>query len=664
MEDLWHSAALVGLEYEIVSSLVNPDKAQVRYRIKLQSAFAGKLERETWVDLVREGEAWRVRWAETTLLPELGPQNGLLLAPVIPTRANIYDRQGLALAAPAEIVALWIVPNQIGDEDAEEAMLSALSRLLDRPPEAILALYDDLRGTDWFVHLGEVALEEFQPFQDTLAAVGGVNWRIYSGRYYLKGGLAPHATGYVSWIPEDQLDDYLMRGYLRDEFVGQRGVEKAFEEHLRGVPGGTLYLTDAEGNPTKPLASRDPQPPNAVYTTLDRELQLHVQQALSGFNGAIVVLERDTGAVLAIASSPTFDPNLFNPNHPYSGAGLSEIFSDPSRPLFDRATRGTYPLGSVFKLITMAAALESGFYQPDTTYNCGSTFTELPGITLYDWTYERELPPQGEITLRQALERSCNPYFYHIGLDLYQQGMPTALPDMARAFGLGQPTGLEIGDEAGLVPSPESKEARFGEPWGPQDAVNLAIGQSFLQATPLQAARYVAAIGNGGILYRPQIVDRIQSPAGEIVHQFAPDPLGQLPVSQENLEAIQEAMVAVVRAQKGTARKRFLGLNLNIAGKTGTATTGDFSEPHAWFVGYTFEGREDKPDIAVAVLVEFAGEGSEWAAPIFRRVIESYFFGRPIALYPWEARIGVAKTPTPTPTPEGAAPQETATPEP
>lgn len=664
MEELWNGAALVGLDYQIVSSLVSPDKAQVRYRVKLHSAFAGTVERETWADLTREGEGWRVVWSESALLPELSPQHGLLLAPVFPTRANIYDRNGLALAAPAEIVALWIIPNQIGDEEAEATMLSALSRLLDRPSESILALYDDLRGTDWFVNLGEVTLEEFQPFQDTLAAVGGVSWRIYSGRYYLHGGLAPHATGYVSWIPENELDQYLLQGYLRDEFVGQRGVEKAFEKELRGVPGGTLYLTDANGAAIRPLASRDPEPPNAVYTTLDRELQIQVQRALEGFNGAVVVLERDTGAVLAIASSPSFDPNLFNPNHPYSAAGLAEIFSDPDRPLFNRATRGTYPLGSVFKLITMAAALESGYYEPDTVYNCGSTFTELPGITLYDWTYERELPPQGEITLTQALERSCNPYFYHIGLDLYQQGLPTALPDMARAFGLGEPTGLEIGDEAGLVPSPETKEERYGEAWGPQDAVNLAIGQSFLQATPLQAARYVAAIGNGGTLYRPQIVSRIQSPEGEVIQQFAPDPQGQLPLSAENLAAIQQAMVGVVRDRKGTARNKFLGLNLNIAGKTGTATTGDFSDPHAWFVGYTFEGREDKPDIAVAVLVEFQGEGSTWAAPIFRRVVESYFFGRPITLYPWEARIGVRKTPTPTPTPESGAPPETATPEP
>lgn len=313
----------------------------------------------------------------------------------------------------------------------------------------------------------------------------------------------------------------------------------------------------------------------------------------------------------------------------------------------------------------MAAALESGFYDPGTIYNCGLEFHELPGVVLYDWRYERELPGQGEISLTQALVRSCNPYFYHIGLDLYNQGFPTALPDMARAFGLGESTGIEIGDEAGLVPDLESKQEQFGEEWGPQDAVSLGIGQSFMQATPLQLARYVAAIGNGGTLYRPQLVGSIQSPEGEIQHEFQPQAQGELPISEETLVAIQEAMRLVIRHEKGTARRRFLDLNLDLAGKTGTATTGDFSESHAWFAGYSFEEREDKPDIAVAVVVEFAGEGSEWAAPVFRRIVESYFFGQPYKLYPWEERIGVWKTetPTPTPGPEGGEGDETPTPE-
>jgi penicillin-binding protein 2 len=663
-EDVGTALALLGIEYEIVSSLINPQSAQVRYRLTLNSAVLGDIKRETWIDLTRVENEWKVAWTSESILPELSQDKKLLLAPLVPIRANIYDRNGLALATQGKVAAFWLVPNQIGDEDAEEAMLRTLSRLLDRTQESILSLYDDIRQYDWYVHLGEVSYEEYQPFEDTILAMEGVFPRTFDSRYYFAGGLAPHAVGYVSLISAEELEEYQRLGYLGDEFVGKTGLEWVYEDALRGRPGGTLYLTDSEGQLEKAIINVSPEAPAAVYSTIDRDLQRQVQKAIEGLEGAIVVLERDTGAVLAMVSSPGFDPNLFNPAHPYSGGGLEELFSDPDRPLFNRATRGLYPLGSTFKIITTAAALESAFFEPGTIYNCGLEFRELPGVVLYDWRYERELPAQGEISLTQGLVRSCNPWFYHIGLDLYNNGLTTALPDMARGFGLGESTGIEIGDEAGLVPDPEMKQAEFGEEWGPQDAVSLAIGQSFLQATPLQLARYIAAVGNGGTLYRPQLVERIQSPEGEIRHEFEPEAQGQLPISEETLTAIQDALLLVIRHERGTARIQFLGLNLDIAGKTGTATTGEYSEPHAWFAGYSFEGREDKPDIAVVVLVEYAGEGSEWAAPIFRRVMESYFFGQPYKLYPWEERIGVWKTETPTPTMGPGEGEEDGTPTP
>jgi penicillin-binding protein 2 len=654
-EDVGTALSLIGVDYEIVSSLVNPQSAQVRYRLTLKSAVLGDIHRETWLDLTRVENEWKVSWASESILPELSEDKKLLLAPLVPTRANIYDRNGLALATQGEVTALWLVPNQIGDEKAEESMLGTLSRLLDRSQESILALYDDIRQYDWYVNLGEVSYEEYQPFEATILAMDGVYPRTFSSRYYISGGLAPHAVGYVGLIAAEEVEDYQRLGYLGDEFVGKTGLEWVYEDVLRGKPGGTLYLTDSDGQLERAIIDVSPEAPAAVYSTINRNLQLQAQKAIEGLEGAIVVLERDTGAVLAMVSSPEFDPNLFNPAHPYSALGLDELFSDPDRPLFNRATRGLYPLGSTFKVITTAAALESGLFEPDTIYNCGLEFRELPGVVLYDWRYDRDLPGQGEISLTQGLVRSCNPWFYHIGLELYNNGLTTALPDMARGFGLGESTGIEIGDEAGLVPDPETKQAEFGEEWGPQDAVSLAIGQSFLQATPLQLVRYIAAVGNGGTLYRPQLVSRIQSPEGEILQDFEPEAQGQLPISQETLAAIQEALVLVARDEKGTARRRFLGLNLDVAGKTGTATTGDYSEPHAWFAGYSFEGRQDKADIAVVVLVEYSGEGSDWAAPIFRRVMESYFFGQPYMLYPWEERIGVWKTETPTPT---AGPEE------
>ncbi|MEW6567755.1 MAG: penicillin-binding transpeptidase domain-containing protein [Chloroflexota bacterium] len=664
-EDVQRAAALTGVDYEIVSSLMNPRAAQVAYRVTLHSAVVGDIVRDTTLDLTLVDGVWCMAWTEAAILPELKGGNGLYLDYVTPTRANIYDRNGLALAVQGEAVALWIQPNLIGDEDAESTMLSTLSRLLDWRPETIQALYEPFRNSDYYIPLGEVSLEEFQRYQGTLSAVGGVGWQVYSTRYYPFGGLAPQTVGYVSQIQQEELADYQARGYQGDEFVGREGLEAVYEDQLRGQPGGTLYLLNPNGQVIGSLASREPEMPRAVYATLDRNLQRYAQQALVGFNGAIVVLERDTGAVLAMVSSPGFDPNAYDTRNPNWQYLLPDIVTNPNSPTLNRATgsgNNGYPLGSVFKIITMSAALESGFYSPDTVYTCNGEFRELSGLVLYEWTVAKELPPHGEVTLVQGLERSCNPYFWHIGLDLFNRGLTTALPDMARAFGLGSPTGIEIGDWGGIVPDPDWKRENLGAEWGPGDAVQLAIGQASLNVTPLQVARFVAAVGNGGTLYRPQLVLRIQAAVGEATHEFQPEAQDTLPVSPENLATIRQAMVQVVRADRGTARRRFLGLDINVAGKTGTAESGA-ANPHAWFAGYTFERREDKPDIAVVVLVEYQGEGSDWAAPIFRRVVEAYFYGRPIALYPWESQIGVTRTPTPTPGPEGAA-EPTATPAP
>jgi len=305
-------------------------------------------------------------------------------------------------------------------------------------------------------------------------------------------------------------------------------------------------------------------------------------------------------------------------------------------------------------VITLAAALESGKYTPESTYDCDYLFTELFGLTLEDWTYKRFLEdgktkPSGLLTLPQGLIRSCNPWFWHIGLDLYNQGLTTAISDMARGFGLGSKTGIEVvEEEAGTVPDPQNQV----------DATNLAIGQGNLQVTPLQVANFIAAIGNGGTLFRPQAIDKIVNAQGTTTFEFKPEEIGKLPISPENLKVLQEAMhqVTISKTPRGTAYLIFTGFDIPVAGKTGSAEAQGI-EPLSWFAGYTMAGREDKPDIAVAVIVEDIGEGSEYAAPIFRRIVEYYFYGQPQKLYPWESTIGVTRSPTPifteTPTPDG-----------
>ncbi|MCX6070264.1 MAG: penicillin-binding transpeptidase domain-containing protein, partial [Chloroflexi bacterium] len=599
------AAALASLDYQITSALVNPREAQVSYRITLTSTVVGDVVRDTYLSLTGDAGEWKVAWAPTTILPELKDGTSLYLDVVTPTRANIYDRNGLALAVQADTVGVYIVPNRIGDENAEKTMLIVLGRLFDRSTSGIQALYESFRGTDYLIPLGEVALEDFQQIEGTLSSVGGTGWDTYTGRYYPLGEYSSQAVGYVAQITKEQVEEYRQSGYAGDEFVGQTGLEYVFENELRGQPGGTLSVRDASGQVLTPLASRDPGVPQAVTTTLDRNLQLETQQAIEGLRGAIVVLERDTGRVLAIASSPSFNPNLFNASNPNSSAGLTELFQRNDYPFLDRGTESTYPLGSVFKIITMSAALETKAFTPDSEYTCTNYFEELPGWVGEDWTVVKELKPHGTLTLMQGLERSCNPWFWHIGYQLFNLGFPTALSDMAKGFGLGQAAGIEIGDKPGLVPDPEWTLANLGREWNAGDSVQLAIGQASLGVTPLQVARFVAAVGNGGTLYQPQMVETIQTAEGVVSRQFAVVEQGKLPVSAENLAFIQQAMTQVVREPKGTAYRRFLGLNIDLAGKTGSATSGEGTESHAWFAGYTFRNEPEKPDIAVVVLAEY-----------------------------------------------------------
>jgi penicillin-binding protein 2 len=337
---------------------------------------------------------------------------------------------------------------------------------------------------------------------------------------------------------------------------------------------------------------------------------------LAGTVGAIVALDPNSGQILAMVSWPTFDPNAF-----VSGLSSEEwqtLANDPGRPLVNRAVQGAYPPGSVFKIVTMAAALEAGGFTPRSTFTCTGLWEGLgPDWPKTCWVETGH----GQINLIQALIVSCDVAFYDIGLALHNLDSGL-LPDYARQFGLGSPTGLEGLDEAtGLVPDDAWKTTALGEGLIPGDSVNVAIGQGYLLTTPLQIAHMLAAVANGGTIYQPQILLKVAASSEEPEEFFAPQIIGQLPVSPEHLAAIQEGLVGVVASPYGTAHEAFQGLEVSVAGKTGTAETGT-GEPHAWFAGYA---PADAPQIAVAVIVEYGGDGAKVAAPIFRQVIEAFF---------------------------------------
>lgn len=276
----------------------------------------------------------------------------------------------------------------------------------------------------------------------------------------------------------------------------------------------------------------------------------------------------------------------------------------------------------------MAAALETGVYQPTSSYYCDSYWRELTGWVGEDWTVSHGDGPSGQLTLQEGLMRSCNPWFWHIAYSLWNEGYRTSIPDVAIDFGLGKTTGIEIPDFAGSInPSPTEVS----------EYVQMAIGQSTLQVSPLQVAAFAAAVGNGGTLYQPTLAEKIGLTGQTPVYTFEPKVVRQLNVEQSTLEAIQEAMVWVVNNSRGTAQYNFRNYPYKIAGKTGTAEN-PLGKSHAWFAGYTFQNDPDHPDIAVAIILENAGEGSEMAAPLFRRAVSLYFSDGQNAggTMPWE----------------------------
>jgi len=647
-------AAIRKVDYEILSSFIrNTLSAEAGYRVTLESVLVGEIQRDTVMNLSLEADGWRIQWAEELILPELTGGNYLWMDRHIPARANIYDRNGNAIVAFAEAVSIAIIPGQF-QPGTEDEVLGDLQAITGLHPDAIYYKYYDYPpGAEWLVYLGEVPRADVERYYDVTNGYNfnGVLMYPFESRFYFNSGIAPQAVGYVSFIQAEEEEEFLRRGYSRDEKVGRQGIEKWGDPYLGGTRGGTLYVVGPDDKVVTQLADVPARPSQAIHTTLDAGLQLAAQTMLEKFSGAVVVLEIDTGRVLAMASSPHFDPNAFEPANANSRYQLEDIY-DPygGLPLYNRATQGQYPLGSVFKIITMAAGLESGLYQSNTTYQCGYDFVEIPEISpRHDWTWDHcqeelatngvcKTMPSGTLTLVEGLMRSCNPYFWHIGLDLYRQGMTDAVSGMARGFGLGSLTGIEgVPEEKGNIPDPGDEV----------EAINLAIGQGDTLVTPLQVAQFVAAIGNGGTIYQPQIIERIAPPDGTPIFEFAPVKKGTLPVSPETLDAIQRGMRAAVENVRGTAAWVLASYSQNsysMSGKTGTAET-PYEGSHAWFAGFTRENREYKSDIAIAIIAEYAGEGSEVAAPIFRGLVQYYFEGRRSYAMPWESYVGVIGLP-------------------
>ena len=647
-EESMNTATVQAVHTQPLAAIQEGSRAQMQVRVVWDTAVVGAVTRDHTVHLAFSEGRWGVVWDESLILPELQGGQRLHLAYRIPARANIYDRDGSALAYQGSAVTLSVIP---GDMEDEEGLLEAVGQLLDVEPDRLRQRYDTALP-NWRVVLGVVSAERLEEDGDLLQPYlnRGLVTEQRLTRLYTANGVAPHVTGYVGAIPAEAVDDYLSQGYRGDEVVGLAGVEAWGESYLRGARGGDLTIVTSNGEYVDTVQQREPRQARSIYLTIDSEFQQRVEDALAeavetspGVAGSVVVLEVNTGKVLAMASYPAYDPAIFDATRSDGGEGLAAIFNDPSRPLVNRAAQGVYPSGSLFKIVTLSAGLNSNLYTADTTYHSVGSWRRLGDqFVKYDWRQGGH----GTVTYKRALTVSCNTCFYDMGFNL-NEADPYFLPEVARQFGLGQPTGIEgINEAAGLVPDPDWKINNIGEGWVPGDAVNLAIGQGYLQLTPLQMGVILGAIANGGQMYRPTVIERIGEGGGAPSEPWPVQESGQLPLTPERLAVLKEAMWEVATEQYGTASHRFVGLPVPVAGKTGTAEApaSPNGMPHAWFAGYApaapytaDDGTViEEPQIAVVAMVESAGEGSTVGAPLFRRIVELYYGIEELAPYPWE----------------------------
>ncbi len=602
--------------------------------------------------LVLAGRLFQLQVVEASRWSEVGQGQRIRFVSLPASRGNIYDRNGRLLASSRSSFSAYLVYT---GKPLSDRAVNLLSRLLGLEPQEIREAEKQLSPSfgrpyepvPLALDLDTRAHTLLEEYRDELP---GVVVEAEPVRYYpglpefpdLGGRLMAH----VLW--QVRKADY------GPGLVGTSGLERSFQEYLEGEPGIRQVEVDPLGRPYRVWREKMPQPGNDLVLTLDAHLQAVAERALlqrmeelrrlrskdcpngcpADF-GAAVVMRVDTGEILVLASVPAFDPNLFATRaHVRPGSAAYRSFlaewqklrSDPSQPLYNHATQTTAPPGSAFKLVTAASALRSRVASPREVIVCpGRRY--FGGIEFGDWSVH------GPVDMVRALLRSCNVYFYEMGLRV---GIDR-LEEMAREFGLGEKTGLEayqgLEEEPGWVAGPASKEKLHPEEprWNPGDVLSAAIGQGDNRFTPLQMAVLTAAVANGGQVLRPYVVKEVRSPRGEVLRRFGPEVRKKVRLKDEEWKIIRRGMEGVMEPG-GTAAhvfadfpaltSRLLGREIRLAGKTGTAQAGRRDIPWGWFVGYA---PADKPEIAVAVMVRRGGGGSLAAGPVARAIFDAYF---------------------------------------
>ena len=555
----------------------------------------------------------------------MASNNRIKVTPVPPTRGIIYDKGGRVLAQNLPSYSLEIIPEQVKDM---EDTLQRLQLALSIPQEKIEAFkkqrkrYKHFDSIPLLLQLDETDVARFAVHRHTFPGVD-IHARLI--RHYPYAELTAHVVGYVGRINERELRTLPEAEYRAIHSIGKIGIERSYEDRLRGHAGYAEIETNAQGKPINVLKTVEPIPGADINLTLDIDLQKTAYDALGDYNGGVVAIDIETGGVLVQVSKASFDPNLFVSGISY--AKYKALNSSKNKPLFDRVLRGQYPPGSTFKPFMGLAGLEYKVKHYHQTLFCPG-FYQLPNNShkYRDW----KKWGHGTVDLDIAITQSCDVYFYDLSLAL---GIDR-ISDFFHQFGFGEKTGIDLkGEKSGLMPSREWKRTYREQAWFPGETLITGIGQGFTQVTPMQLARATATLAKRGKVVTPYLAERVIVQGKDITIK-RPDEQ-QIPLKSSNIQHIIDAMVHVVHSPRGTAKRIAKGIDYQIAGKTGTAQVftvkqdEEYNEAeiafnmrdHALFIAFA---PADNPKIAVAVIAEHGSHGSSTAAPIAGVVIKQY----------------------------------------
>lgn len=567
---------------------------------------------------------WYLQIIESESLMDLSESNRLRFVPVASSRGTILDRNGKVMVKNTPSFSLAIIPQDIKDKDV---LIEKLSKFLNLDRSELLDKWEKGQGRAKYYPImmaSGISRDQLEYLEENSLQLPGMDIEMKPVREYPNGSSAAHLLGYLAEISEDELNLPEFRDYNSGDYMGKSGIERNWEGELHGNDGGRQIEVDARGRFLRTVAESAPTVGNSLVLTIDSELQKVAEQAFGDKAGAAVAMDVNSGEILTFVSKPGFDPTLFAGRMP--AKQWKDYLEDIRHPLENKALKGQYPPGSTFKIITALAGLEQGIIDENSTVVCSGSL-KVGNSTFKCW----DKKGHGTVNLKRALRESCDVYFYQLGEKLGVDRIAAC----AREFGLGKPLGIGLENEkSGAIPTTGWKEKKYGNKWYLGDTLSASIGQGYVLMTPLQLASMIATVANEGTVYRPYLVKKVVDPEGITLKEFQPQIIKKMAVNAKSFRLVKEGLFAVVNEPHGTGVAARL-YEVKVAGKTGTSQVVKMRDSrgeipykyrdHALFVAFA---PYEKPEVAVAVVIEHGEHGGAAAAPIAAKILRGYFEGK------------------------------------